>query len=484
MAGVVDARRDLVDQQPPVRRRSNSSIADHPDVVERREHRGGDPLGLAATAGGPRPARRCGAGCRPRGGSRPGDRRRCRRRGRARRSPTARARSRPSASSDRRPRADRLRRPPRRRPRCSTQAGPCRHSPRGGSSAARAADCASAAASSPAVVDAAKATVARRPIEEGLLVDAVLGDGQRLGGRGRHWAPSARAHSTRRAGTFSNSKVTTSADFGERRERLGVVVAPRSCARRRPRAAGAVGVGCRARQSKPSRAAASASMRPSWPPPRTPMVAPGGSGKPAIALIVLDRSRRRRRSASRARRRAARRAPASQSARIVAASSAGVLRARPRRWPASPPARRPASARWRAGESRPFRALDLDRHAEHRQRRSCEAVMPGRWAAPPAPAMITLKPAASRALGEGVQPLRRAVGRDDLGLVGDAQLVQHVGGVLQRRPVRPAAHDDGDGRGGAHFVTDPCYRRRHALAGRARSIGAAIAAATRMAKFA
>src|SRR5262245_40955508 len=31
-------------------------------------------------------------------------------------------------------------------------------------------------------------------------------------------------------------------------------------------------------QRKPSRAAASASMRPSWPPPRMPIIEPGGSG--------------------------------------------------------------------------------------------------------------------------------------------------------------------------------------------------------------
>ena len=58
-----------------------------------------------------------------------------------------------------------------------------------------------------------------------------------------------------------------------------------------------------------------------------------------------------------------------------------------------------------------------------------EAVMPGRWAAPPAPAMITLSPRSPCAVGVGVEPLRRAVRRDDLGLVGDAELLEHVGGV-------------------------------------------------------
>jgi hypothetical protein len=48
------------------------------------------------------------------------------------------------------------------------------------------------------------------------------------------------------------------------------------------------------------------------------------------------------------------------------------------------------------------------------------AVMPGRCAAPPAPAMITLKPSASRAAGEIVEPVGRAVGRDDARFVADA----------------------------------------------------------------
>ena len=56
--------------------------------------------------------------------------------------------------------------------------------------------------------------------------------------------------------------------------------------------------------------------------------------------------------------------------------------------------------------------------------------MPGRWAAPPAPAMITLNPAACAPLAKAYMPLRRAVGRDDRLLAGDAQLVEHVAGGL------------------------------------------------------
>ena len=70
--------------------------------------------------------------------------------------------------------------------------------------------------------------------------------------------------------------------------------------------------------------------------------------------------------------------------------------------------------------------------------------MPGRWAAPPAPAMITFSPR-SRALGGiAVEPLRGAMRRDDLGLVRDFERVEHRGRRLERRPVGAAAHDDAD----------------------------------------
>ena len=72
------------------------------------------------------------------------------------------------------------------------------------------------------------------------------------------------------------------------------------------------------------------------------------------------------------------------------------------------------------------------------------AIMPGRCAAPPAPAMITLKPAALAPLAKSIEPVRRAVGRDDARFVGDAERVQRLGGVAHRRPVGLAAHDDGD----------------------------------------
>ncbi len=57
------------------------------------------------------------------------------------------------------------------------------------------------------------------------------------------------------------------------------------------------------------------------------------------------------------------------------------------------------------------------------------AIMPGRCAAPPAPAMITCSPRVHGGLAIVPQPVGRAVGRDDLRLVGDAQFVQNLGGL-------------------------------------------------------
>ena len=94
VAGVVDARRELVDQQAAVVALEQLH-AEHADIVEGGQQRGGDPLGLGDSAWrSPWPARWCGAGCRSRGGFRSGDRGRSRRRGRGRRSPPARGGSR------------------------------------------------------------------------------------------------------------------------------------------------------------------------------------------------------------------------------------------------------------------------------------------------------------------------------------------------------------------------------------------------------
>ena len=73
------------------------------------------------------------------------------------------------------------------------------------------------------------------------------------------------------------------------------------------------------------------------------------------------------------------------------------------------------------------------------------AVMPGRWAAPPAPAMTTLKPARLGALGESDESVWRPVRGDDQGRKADLELVEKGGGVPHRLPIRFAAHDNGDG---------------------------------------
>ena len=53
------------------------------------------------------------------------------------------------------------------------------------------------------------------------------------------------------------------------------------------------------------------------------------------------------------------------------------------------------------------------------------------------------------ALGEGEQPVRGAMGRDDVFFAGDAERGQRFGGMAHGVPVRLASHDDGDGRGHA-----------------------------------
>ena len=52
--------------------------------------------------------------------------------------------------------------------------------------------------------------------------------------------------------------------------------------------------------------------------------------------------------------------------------------------------------------------------------------MPGRWAAPPAPAMMAFSPRAGGALGIGEHLVGHAVGRDDPRLVGDAEFLENL----------------------------------------------------------
>ena len=74
----------------------------------------------------------------------------------------------------------------------------------------------------------------------------------------------------------------------------------------------------------------------------------------------------------------------------------------------------------------------------------CAATMPGRCAAPPAPAMITSSPrpiGGRRVLGH---QRRRAVRRHDAAFVRHVEPRQHLVGLAHRLPVRLAAHDDAD----------------------------------------
>ena len=73
-----------------------------------------------------------------------------------------------------------------------------------------------------------------------------------------------------------------------------------------------------------------------------------------------------------------------------------------------------------------------------------EAVMPGRWAAPPAPAMMTSMPRACARRGVFEQQVGSAVRGDHAGLVGDAELVERFGRGAHRLPVGSRAHDDAD----------------------------------------
>ena len=75
----------------------------------------------------------------------------------------------------------------------------------------------------------------------------------------------------------------------------------------------------------------------------------------------------------------------------------------------------------------------------------CAATMPGRWAAPPAPAMITSRPRASRAVGVLEHAGRACGGRRRRGdSCGTPNCVEHLGGVAHRLPVGLAAHDHAD----------------------------------------
>ena len=82
------------------------------------------------------------------------------------------------------------------------------------------------------------------------------------------------------------------------------------------------------------------------------------------------------------------------------------------------------------------------------------AMTPARCAAPPAPAMMTLMPRVGSALREFAGAARRTVRRSDVDLVGDAEFVERLGGLVHDFEVGVAAHHDGNKwmlAHGAHF---------------------------------
>ena len=79
-------------------------------------------------------------------------------------------------------------------------------------------------------------------------------------------------------------------------------------------------------------------------------------------------------------------------------------------------------------ESMPLRAL-LSMGTPSTGRMVWAAVMPGRWAAPPAPAMMTSRPRSARGGCEFCQQMRRAVGGDDAGFVRHAEVGERLARV-------------------------------------------------------
>ena len=317
------------------------------------------------------------------------------------------------------------RRPPRPRSAAARpRSGPCRRSPRGGSSAAAGAPKSRQRATQVlGAVDGGEGDGGHAArVEEGLLLEAGPGRRPGPGRRARPRRPARPARSTAAAGTFSNSKVTTSAGLGQGLQGRGDRHRRATMVRAATRLAGASASGvedddveAQARGGQGQHAAELAAAQD----------ADGRAGRERerarLHARLADASRAPTAVELRARRSARRSARAgSERARIWAASRPALRAPGLADRQGRPPARRPASGRWTAGNrgrSGPWTAIGTPSTG----RSVSEAVMPGRCAAPPAPAMITLKPAALAPLGEGVHPLRRAVGRDDLGLVGDAQ---------------------------------------------------------------
>ena len=231
--------------------------------------------------------------------------------------------------------------------------------------------------------------------------------------------------------------------------------APRSPRPRR--AAGGSAPGSTTTHRTPSGAAASASMRPSWPPPSTPTVVTGGDrGGPAP-----------RPSGARARPAAAPAARGVPPTTMAAASSpAFVAPARADGHGADRHAARHLHDRQQRVHA--VERLRLDRHAEHRHARCGRPACPGRWAAPPAPAMMTSRPSASAPSANSARSWGVRWADTTRTTCGHLELVEHLDGVPHRLPVRPGTHHDGDER---------CHRRRVSQVSSGSANGSALALA-------
>ena len=232
------------------------------------------------------PARATCAGSRPRGRSRRAGRSACRRRPRERRSATARGRT-----GHVPPGHDRGLTPPMSRP----DAVPCRRSRAGASSGSPGTPRPRRRASDVGIPSRRNSCFStRRSCEASRAAAPGI-------------APTRSAAPT---GTFSNSYVTAAAPSASRSRSSGSSYSPTSSSP--TSAAGASGEGSRKRNESPSGIPASASIRPSWPPPMTPTITQPGRDSPAPTRSAPRGSARAaralpRRSARRSPRRAARR---------------------------------------------------------------------------------------------------------------------------------------------------------------------------------
>ena len=269
--------------------------------------------------------------------------------------------------------AERAHAAPRRRPASRGRAAPCRRSRAAGSSAPRAARSATTAASRLSTRRRRRRTravgIPSSP-EERLLAQAVLRDLERVGRReDRHPLRQRSRRLDRDVLELVGHDVDARRELG--RARRSSSAAPRAARRARHERFAARDRGRRSRW--PSGSPASASMRPSWPPPRTPTLtrssSGSGIGEDGRRLLGRDSAR----SASRI---AGCLAP-----RIAAASSAALIA--PARPIASVPTGTPAGiCTIESSESTPLSAADST-GTPSTGRSVFAAVIPGRCAAPP-----------------------------------------------------------------------------------------------------